>query len=301
MSSEEKGRLTASEPDEETFRAISPVADEDDVPDEDDALDSDQIGTIGQDAFVPLCSQALIAPSAPKKDKYGWDYQSSGSVLATHSIRPETCFVQVKTVSTGATSARIKLSNWRRMARSQGPRFVVAVALHDRDVASFHLVTLYGFVRIGAAVRMCVRDFEDESEHAALVLREKGGKDRRIACHHKTPEFLRAYVAAAGFEARSKEPLFQTVPGWQRKLSGVATTIDDALRAVKRRCRMPALPSSLCTHSFRASGIAMHKENGERLEDAQELAGHADARTTRLYVRNVRKARKLAHAEVERV
>jgi hypothetical protein len=34
------------------------------------------------------------------------------------------------------------------------------------------------------------------------------------------------------------------------------------------------------------------------LEDAQELAGHADARTTRLYIG---KARKLAQAEVERV
>ena len=34
------------------------------------------------------------------------------------------------------------------------------------------------------------------------------------------------------------------------------------------------------------------------VEDAQTLAGHADARTTRLYVR---KERKVAQAEVERV
>jgi integrase len=42
----------------------------------------------------------------------------------------------------------------------------------------------------------------------------------------------------------------------------------------------------------------VHQENGGRLEDAQELAGHADARTTRLYIR---RERKIAQAEVERV
>lgn len=42
----------------------------------------------------------------------------------------------------------------------------------------------------------------------------------------------------------------------------------------------------------------MHQENGGRLEDAQELARHADARTTRLYIR---RERRIAQAEVERV
>ena len=38
--------------------------------------------------------------------------------------------------------------------------------------------------------------------------------------------------------------------------------------------------------------------NGGKLEDAQQMAGHADARTTRLYVR---KQRHIAQAEFERV
>ncbi len=157
---------------------------------------------------------------------------------------------------------------------------------------------LFGFVRVGAAVAMRVRDFEDEGEHANLVLHEKGGKERRIACHHKTREYLRAYVQAAGFEPRAKVPLFQSAPGRRPVLTGDAMSIDDALRAVKRRCRAAALPSSICNHSFRATGITVHQENGGRLEDAQELAGHADARTTRLYIR---KERRIAQAEVERV
>ena len=169
------------------------------------------------------------------------------------------------------------------------------LALRDRALMA---IMLYGFVRVGAAVGMRVRDFEDEGELASLVLREKGGKERRIACHHKAREYLRAYVAAAGFEPRAKEGLFQSAPGRRPVLTGEAMSIDDALRAVKRRCKAAGLPSSLCNHSFRAAGITLHQENGGRLEDAQELAGHADARTTRLYVR---KSRKIAQAEVERV
>jgi site-specific recombinase XerD len=191
------------------------------------------------------------------------------------------------------------------MDREQGRRLFTSLdaaaaagdlrALRDRALMA---LMLYGFVRVGAAVAMRVRDFEDEGEHANLVLHEKGGKERRIACHHKTREYLRAYIQAAGFEPRAKVPLFQSAPRRSATLTGQGMSIDDALRAVKRRCRTAALPSSICNHSFRATGITVHQENGGRLEDAQELAGHADARTTRLYVR---RSRKVAQAEVERV
>jgi site-specific recombinase XerD len=166
-----------------------------------------------------------------------------------------------------------------------------------RDRAMF-AVMLFGFVRVGALCRMTVRDFEDESAHAYLVLHEKGGKERRIPCHHLTREYLRAYVAAAGFEPRSKAPLFQSAPGRSAALSGQPIKPGKVWEAVKRRCKAAGLPSTISNHSFRATGITLHQENGGKLEDAQALAGHADARTTRLYVR---KERKLAQAEVERV
>jgi integrase len=169
------------------------------------------------------------------------------------------------------------------------------LALRDRALFG---IMLYGFVRVGAAVRMTVRDFDDSGEHAALVLHEKGGKERRIPCHHKAREYLRAYIAAVGFEPRAKLPLFQSAPGRSGKLSGEAMTIDDALRAVKRRCADAGLPRSISNHSFRATGITLHQQNDGRLEEAQDLAGHADARTTRLYIR---KNSATAQAEVERV
>ncbi len=169
------------------------------------------------------------------------------------------------------------------------------LALRDRAMFA---VMLFGFVRVGALCKMTVRDFEDESATATLVLHEKGGKERRIPCHHVTRDYLRAYVAAAGFEPRAKVPLFQSAPGRKPALSGRPIAGGKVWEVVKRRCKDAGLPSSTCNHSFRATGITIHQENKGRLEDAQALAGHADARTTRLYVRA---DRKIAQAEVERV
>ncbi len=169
------------------------------------------------------------------------------------------------------------------------------VALRDRALFA---VMLFGFVRVGAVVKMRVRDFEDDGAAAWLMLHEKGGKERRIPCHHRTRDYLHEYIGRAGFEPRAKMPLFQSAPRRSAELSGKGMTTGSVLEAVKRRCAEAGLPLSTCCHSFRAMGITLHQENGGRLEDAQALAGHADARTTRLYVRS---RRKIAQAEVERV
>jgi integrase/recombinase XerD len=158
-------------------------------------------------------------------------------------------------------------------------------------------VMLFGFVRVGAVVQMRVRDFEDASGEAWLVLREKGGKVRRIPAHHRVRAALRAYVVAAELAQRSKAPLFQSAPR-HGGLSGKAMSRGDVWAMVKRRCAAAGLPDNICNHSFRATGITIHQENGGRIEDAAELAGHASTRTTQLYNR---KLRKLARAEVERV
>lgn len=47
-----------------------------------------------------------------------------------------------------------------------------------------------------------MRDFEDEGQQSWLVLREKGGKERRIPCHHLTCAHLREYPQAAALQRR---------------------------------------------------------------------------------------------------
>ena len=143
-----------------------------------------------------------------------------------------------------------------------------------------------------------MRDFDDGGDDAWLALHEKGGKERRIPAHHLVVEYVRAYREAAELEARSKAPLFQSAPRRGRKLSGKALHRADVWAMVKRRCAAAGLSANICNHSFRATGITIHQENGGRIEDAAELAGHASTRTTQLYNH---KGRKIARAEVERV
>jgi hypothetical protein len=45
------------------------------------------------------------------------------------------------------------------------------------------------------------------------------------------------------------------------------------------------LPESTCCHTFRATGITDYLTNGGRIEVAQRMAGHSNAKTTDLYDR----------------
>jgi integrase/recombinase XerD len=70
-------------------------------------------------------------------------------------------------------------------ASLEGSRDVVV--LRDRAILA---IMLFGFVRVSAVVRMRVRDFHDHAGEASLVLREKGGKERRLPAHHLVREYL---------------------------------------------------------------------------------------------------------------
>lgn len=170
--------------------------------------------------------------------------------------------------------------------------------LELRDRAMFAVMLYPPFARVGAVAKMQVRDFEDSRE-PFIVLHEKGGLERREACHHKTAEYLRAYLDAAGpLRDAPRAPLFQSAPRRSRALSGKAMREAAVWEAVKRRCEAAGLSSAITSHSFRASGITYHQEAGGELKQAQRLAGHASPATTALYDRS---SRKVDRAEVERV
>jgi integrase len=161
-------------------------------------------------------------------------------------------------------------------------------------------VMLYGFVRVGAVIRMRVVDFQEDEAKASLVLHEKGGKDRRLPAHHLVCQYLRSYLEVSGLlgSEHRRAPLFQSAPRVAKTLSGRPLDRSSVLGIVKRRCRDVGLPAAICNHSLRATGITIHQENGGDIEAAARLAGHADIRTTQLYNRS--RPRVLA-ADVERV
>ena len=95
----------------------------------------------------------------------------------------------------------------------------------------------------------------------------------------------------------AKAPLFQSVDRSGR-LSGRSLTRRVVLSMIKRRASAAGLPSSTCCHTFRATGITAYLSNGGTLEHAQQIAGHASPRTTKLYDRT---ADTVTLDEIERI
>jgi integrase/recombinase XerD len=54
---------------------------------------------------------------------------------------------------------------------------------------------------------------------------------------------------------------------------------------IKRRARQAELPNTTCCHTFRATEITTHLQNGGTNEHAQQIANHESPRTTKLYDR----------------
>ena len=128
---------------------------------------------------------------------------------------------------------------------------------------------------------------------------EKGGKSREIPVRHDLQQFIRDYLSAGSLEDADKlKPFFRTTIRRTKQLTQNAMTAGDMARMVKRRMRDAGLPSRLSPHSFRVATITDLLSQGVPLEDVQNLAGHADPRTTRLYDR---RRRKVTRNIVERI
>ena len=91
--------------------------------------------------------------------------------------------------------------------------------------------------------------------------------------------------------------MFQSVDRSGR-LSGRSLTRRVVLAMIKRRASAAGLPASTCCHTFRATGITAYLSNGGTLEHAQQIAGHASPRTTKLYDRT---ADTVTLDEIERI
>lgn len=170
------------------------------------------------------------------------------------------------------------------------------VGLRDRAIL---LVLLYTTVRAGAVARLRRRDYYKTGRQWVLHFREKGGKSREIPVRHDLEEILDAYVDAAKlWEAWPKTPLFQSTYGRERRLTGRVMRTQDVCRMIRRRMAEAELPENLTAHSFRVAAITDLIKQGVPIEDVQYLAGHSDARTTRLYDRS---SRRVTRNIVERI
>ena len=166
--------------------------------------------------------------------------------------------------------------------------------LRDRALVS---VMLYSFARVSAVIGMRRQDYFRQESRGWLRLHEKGGKRHDVPAHHRAAEALDDYLEAAGLD-EAKAALFQSVDPAGRRLTGRALSRRLVLAMIKRRAAAADLPPSTCCHTFRATGITAYLSNGGTLEHAQQIAGHASPKTTKLYDRT---ADTITVDEIERI
>ena len=169
------------------------------------------------------------------------------------------------------------------------------IGLRDRALIA---TMVYSFARVGAVVAMNVEDYWQNGKRCWLRLHEKGGKHHEVPAHHNAEAYLDAYLEAAGIAIRPKSPLFRSIPARTQTLTDRRIHRRDVLAMVKRRCLAVGLPSRICCHTFRATGITAYLSNGGILEKAQVIAAHESPRTTRLYDR---RADEISLDEIERI
>ncbi len=156
------------------------------------------------------------------------------------------------------------------------------VGLRDRALIGLLVFT---FARIGAALGMTVADVYWQHRRLWVRLHEKGGKEHSMPCHHNLETYLQDYIEAAGLAGDREGPLFRTSYRRTGVLTDRPMTQSDAWRMLQRRARDAGIPTAVCNHTFRATGITAYLDNGGSLENAQAMAAHESPRTTKLYDR----------------
>ena len=169
------------------------------------------------------------------------------------------------------------------------------VGLRDRAIFG---ILLYTAARGGAVGRLDVDDYANVGDQWILTFREKRSKVRKIPVSHDLQGWIDEYVAEAGVldapawsdpaTGNERRPLFPTVVRKEKRLTNNPMTSFDIWRMMKRRLREAGLPPDLSPHSFRVTTITDLLDQQLPLEDVQDLAGHSDPRTTRLYDRSRR-------------
>jgi site-specific recombinase XerD len=219
-----------------------------------------------------------------------FDWLVTGQVVPSnpaHSVRGPRF-----SVSRGVTPV---LSSEEATALLTGMDVSSVVGLRDRALIA---VMTYSFARVSAVVRLAVEDYYPQKKRWWLRLREKNGKLNEMPCHHKLEAYLNAYIEAAGIAGDRNGPLFRSAIRKTKKLSAAAMSRTDVWYMVRRRASDGGIETAIGCHTFRATGITDYLTNGGRIEVAQRMAGHSNAKTTSLYDR---RADDISVSEVERV
>lgn len=178
-------------------------------------------------------------------------------------------------------------------------QFEVALLADLRDRAILGTM-VFSFARVGALVKLRVRDYYRQGAKAWFVLDEKGGKQNRVPVHHLAAEYVEAYIDKANIGLQRDTPLFRSFGRGKgrEQVADRGLARSEIFAIVRRRAAAVGLPQEIGCHSFRGTGITNYLSNGGTIETAAKLAGHSSTRTTQLYDR---RHAEVALSEIERI
>jgi site-specific recombinase XerC len=155
-----------------------------------------------------------------------------------------------------------------------------STGLRDRALIA---TMIYTFARIGAVLKMNVRDYFSQGRRGWMRLHEKRGKLCEAPCHHKLEIYMDEYLAASVFAEDVDGPLWRTTG--RKTGTPSRLTQPDAYLMIERRARQAGIKTKIGNHSLRATGITDYLKSDGSLAEARRMANHADTRTTQLYDR----------------
>ena len=177
------------------------------------------------------------------------------------------------------------LSQQEAIKLLHAPDMATVTGLRDHAMLFVYFKTA---ARCSAVRNARIGDIERTDFDWYLVVREKGGKTQRKALLEAAPAVL-AYLDAAGIRDDLDGPLFRPVAKDRRTLVRKYLDRSAIWEAVKRNARKAGLDPDrvgrrgIGVHSLRKTAITNALENGAPIQKVQQLAGHADIRTTQLY------------------
>ena len=141
-----------------------------------------------------------------------------------------------------------------------------------RDHALVCLLLLNG-LRVSEVCSAQTEDVATERGHRVLRVKRKGGGRDLVPLAPRTMAAVDGHL-----DGRCEGPLL---------LANDAGPLNrfQAIRVVRRLCRAAQITKHITPHSLRHTAVTLALDAGVPLRDVQDMAGHADPRTTRRYDR----------------
>ncbi len=153
----------------------------------------------------------------------------------------------------------------------------------DRAILS---VLLFHAFRREELCKLKVKDITERRGVKYFRVHGKGGKIRYVPCHSGTLERIDDYLAICGHASDQSGALFRPV----KTKSGVlydAITPDGVYRMIRAYAVKAKIASieRLGAHAMRATAATNALDHGADIAKVQEMLGHANIQTTRIYDR----------------